>query len=135
MTRFPDWDLDRARGEEAERYVAELRLLGERVEVKRDDRALTTGNIFIEHACKSATGDWFPSGIETTKADAWAFVFGKVVLLAPTPGVRAAWQWGVDHRCLVECAVGSHPTKGVAIGIARFIGLAHAHRLEGGEAA
>jgi len=50
-------------------YETQLsKLLGKRIEVKRDFRALETGNIFVEYESRNK-----PSGIATTEAEYWCY--------------------------------------------------------------
>lgn len=116
MTYQPDWDVDRARGEEAEHLYRQLRsdLASSTAEVKRDDRARQTGNVYVEYECQRRDG-WHPSGIATTKAETWVIFVNPVMLAVPVPTLRelsrAAWRKG--NRA--GCVVGSHPTRGVLI--------------------
>lgn len=111
--RQPNWDIDRQIGEHAELWVSDIRRSFERgtVEVKNDTKALSTGNLYVEYECRRR-GAYVPSGIATTKADAWVFVvkqdefaivFATDALrqICSTPGIRKA-----------EEKDGSHPTKG-----------------------
>jgi hypothetical protein len=95
------WKDAKARGDEAERRVAEwfkgrgfevtfsfqkaeydLMVLS-RVEVKRDDKASKTGNLAIEVAHKHK-----PSGIMKTTADFWVFVVGTEAIMVQTDSLR-----------------------------------------------
>lgn len=104
----PDWDIDLSIGKAGERKVlaiADAWTEG-RVEVKTDTRAATTGNLYVEFECKGRA-----SGINTTKADAWAFVVGEVIIIIPTKALRAAtsnMRWVAMNR-------GSHPTRGYLV--------------------
>lgn len=129
MTRQPDWDVDRLRGEEAEEMYRRTRtgiLIGE-AEVKRDDQALNTGRAYVEYECLTADG-WKPSGIATTRAATWVIVFWPVVLAMPRWLVlniaRELWRDDKNRR---ECRNGTHPTRGVVVGLHRFLPLAVEH--------
>lgn len=121
--RQPDWDLDRLRGEEAEQMVKATRcalLVGE-CEVKRDDQAATTGNVYVEYACQTSEG-WKPSGIASTKATTWAFVLGHGCTIVCMP----VWLLKIvarENGTTRECKVGSHPTKGVLLPVDKLVGL------------
>jgi hypothetical protein len=66
-----NWDLDLCYGAAGENLVAKaLGMTGEKVEVKRDERAWKTGSVFIELNCNGK-----PSGINTTEADSWCIIF------------------------------------------------------------
>jgi hypothetical protein len=45
------------------------------VECKSDQKARVTGNVFIETHQKPRTGEWRPSGINTSVADWWAIEY------------------------------------------------------------
>lgn len=108
----PDWDVDKARGEEAEALFRKLRtgIVAGTTEVKRDDRARETGNFYIELECRRLDG-WRDSGLRTTKATAWAIVVWPVVLAVPVWILRLA----VEGAKPADCKVGSHPTRGVIV--------------------
>ena len=113
--RRPDWDLDRLDGEAGEHLVAHL-LRSDNIEVKHDLQAMTTGQLYIETECLYRTG-WGPSGITTTKADAWFFVLdlaSKVTLSVDTQRLKQEVDYYKDKRPL-ELTDGSHQTKGVGV--------------------
>jgi hypothetical protein len=70
-------------GHVAEKQVAEL-LENKKVEVKRDLKAKTTGNLFIEY--KSRGKD---SGISTSEADYWCFVFDELFIFIEKEKLKA----------------------------------------------
>ena len=123
MTRRPDWDIDRARGEEAEQLVRQMRtaLAVGSCEVKRDDKAARTGNVYVERECLTARG-WMPSGIQSTKATNWVFVLYdmRVIVWMPVWLLRNIAAAGRP----AECRVGSHPTRGVVIPVDRLLSQA-----------
>lgn len=113
--REPRWDIDYQRGRQGELFVEDtIRKLrdGATVEVKTDDRALETGHVYIEYECRGR-----PSGLRTTESQVWAFVLGEgVCLFLPTNTLMALARRAYrnpDYR--VECARGSHPTRGVVV--------------------
>jgi hypothetical protein len=118
--RKPDWDIDRARGEEAEQLVRRMRtaLAVGSCEVKRDDRAAQTGRVYIEQECFTANG-WKPSGLAETKAVNWVFVLYdmRVIVWMPVWLLRNIAKVGK----VAECRVGSHPTRGVVIPVDRLL--------------
>lgn len=120
--RHPDWDVDKARGEEAEELWRKTRtmLASGTAEVKRDDRALQTGNFFIEHACKTSRG-WMDSGLKTTKAHTWVFVCWPITVALPVWILRQLHADAIKKGDLAECSVGSHPTKGVLIPVSSLL--------------
>lgn len=86
-----DFDLDFTYGHEGEQLVRELLTGGLTVEVKRDRRWVETGNIYIDTAFYSrSTHNWVESGIMKTKADRWAFVLEKLVIIATIEDVKKA---------------------------------------------
>lgn len=114
--RQPDWDVDKARGEEAEALYRALRrhIMNGTAEVKCDDRAAETGNIYVEYACQTAQG-WKPSGIATTKATTWVIFADPILLAMPTWVLRNLARDAKDQGHTRECIVGSHPTRGVVL--------------------
>jgi len=66
-----DFRYDLEIGKEGERMVEEL-FKNKKLEVKRDSWVGRTGNIAIEFKSRNK-----PSGILTTEADYWVFVFSK----------------------------------------------------------
>lgn len=117
----PDFDIDLAHGQQAEMFVSDIiaALRDQTAEVKRDDRAAQTGNVYIEYECLRG-GEWQPSGISTTKALVWVFVLGGLALAAPTATVAevARRHYPTSRR---ELTRGSHPTRGVVIPLDRYI--------------
>jgi hypothetical protein len=113
----PDFDLDIARGWEAESelraVLGELLSGGDTIEVKRDDRAMETGNLYLEYAHKPRGSEvYVKSGLKTTKADYVCFKVGLSLILAPT----YAWHWvGNEYGTHKECVIGDNPTKGVVV--------------------
>ena len=111
MTRQPDWDHDFRRGNQGELFVLEIvqRLTNGTVETKRDDRAMETGNLYIETECyRIAFGEYLPSGLSESKAELWAFVVGPGLLVVPAGILRA-----IESRCRrAACSEGSNPTRG-----------------------
>ena len=86
-----DFDLDFTYGHEGEQLVRDLLTGGLTVEVKRDRRWVETGNIYIDTAFYSrSTHNWVESGIMKTKADRWAFVLEKLVIIATIEDVKKA---------------------------------------------
>ena len=120
----PDFDIDYEIGKQGELYV--LRIIdslkeGQRVEVKTDEMAERTGNVYVEYACKYR-GEWKPSGIAITQAPLWAFVIGEAVVVAQTDRLKdiARYYWDKPGH-LKNCKVGSHPTRGVTIPLRELI--------------
>jgi hypothetical protein len=86
-----DFDLDYSFGLVGESLVNDLLTGGKRVEVKRDRKWWTTGNIFVEVECwYNASQSWEASGLTVTKAEYWAFVLAESVLIVPTKLLRLA---------------------------------------------
>ena len=117
----PSFDIDLKLGQQGELYVAEILASIEtgngEVEVKTDEKALTTGNVYVEYECKKF-GGWQKSGISITGARFWAFVIGgDVVVFVPVERLKATAR-RLFHQSSYfqkECSRGSHPTKGVVI--------------------
>ena len=116
--REPRWDVDWAIGRQGEMFVTDVIAAlrdGATVETKTDKRAADTGRLYIEYECLGK-----PSGLRTTEAMIWAFVLGSGTLLfLPTDTLKrlARLAWRIPEF-RVECARGSHPTRGVLIPLA-----------------
>lgn len=62
-------------------------ILGSKIEIKNQDRALTTGNLFIEYQVE-VNGIVQPSGISTSKAEWWMMKVGETCQLYPISFLR-----------------------------------------------
>ena len=72
----PRFDIDYSEvGRPGELFVMGIieGLKSDRVEVKTDQVSQTTGNIYVEYACKKQ-GQYKPSGLAVTEASLWVFV-------------------------------------------------------------
>lgn len=86
-----DFDLDFSYGLGGEQLVKDILTGGTTVEVKRDRRWVETGNIYIETSMFSrATHNWVESGLMTTKADRWAFVLERLVVIVTVIDLKNA---------------------------------------------
>jgi hypothetical protein len=101
VTDSPEWLAAKAAGDDAELIVAEwfrtkgydvFRTLGQvsfdlllqtKIEVKRDRRAASTGNVAVEVAYRGRS-----SGVHDSQAAFWAFVLDAEILLVPTRALR-----------------------------------------------
>jgi hypothetical protein len=114
----PRFDIDAEVGYQGQLFVHNITdaLKAGSIEVKTDERALSTGRVYIEIECQTRTG-WRPSGISSTLAELWAQVLpGSVVIVETRLLRRVAEHAYLDHPELrVDCRRGSHPTRGVAI--------------------
>lgn len=88
-----NFDLDLQDGQWAEELCRSLLNGSRRIEVKRDFRAVVTGNVFVETRCRGR-----PSGLSTTEAEYWAFVLGRRVFFIPTVELRALLRFGEKAR-------------------------------------
>jgi hypothetical protein len=125
--RQPEWDRDYRRGQQGELFLDEI-VRGMRdgtVEVKTDDRAVDTGNLYIETECLRQ-GEYKPSGLATTKAQVWLFVVGGFSITVPTVHLR---RWEQRSR-KASCDVGSHPTRGFVLPLNQLIAWERAITLE-----
>lgn len=124
--RRPEWDIDKARGEEAEALVRRYRtmLASGSCEVKCDDQAARTGNVYVEYECQTNDG-WRRSGIATTKAAMWFFVLCdmRVVVGLPVWLLKNIARQSGSKR---ECVRGSHPTRGVVLPVDALLSEARA---------
>ena len=120
----PSFDIDLEVGRQGELYVVDVaQMLADgtgRVEVKVDEQAARTGNVYVEYQCLRG-GEWRPSGIATTSAHLWAFVIaGRVMVVAPTECVRSVARSHFPSR-RKQMDRGSHPTRGLVIPTQTFI--------------
>jgi len=86
----PRFDIDMARGKVGEDKVVDIlsSLHAGRIEVKTDYGSNYTGNLYIEFEKEDRQGNWVPSGISTTEADAWAFAFSNGVIFVETESLK-----------------------------------------------
>lgn len=116
-----DFKVDLAHGQEAERELSEA-FHACTIEVKRDDRAADTGNVYVEfEADKGATGRFEPSGIATTEADWQAFKVRDVFLLVPTDYMRTLARKAWVRRRIGEQRHGSCPTRGALVSLHELV--------------
>jgi hypothetical protein len=115
------WDLNFRKGKEAEAMVFE-HLTGVSVgtvEVKCDDRASSTGNLYIEYEQLKKEG-WRPSGIATSQSDAYAFVLqpSDAVIILPTQVLKKYARLAYQHGRQVSATLpDDRPTRGVLVRI------------------
>lgn len=114
----PHWDRDLAYGQQGElmvgTYLEWIAKGNGRVEIKRKRRPDLW--FYVETYCdKGRRGHLEPSGINVTKADAWAYVVGntRIALVIPTKTLRKAC--GEDTAQQVQERDGSCPTRGVLV--------------------
>lgn len=103
MSSLSDFDLDFSYGREGETLVEELLTGGKRVEVKRDRKWSSTGNLYIEVKCwYMRSQSWEDSGLSVTKAEYWAFVLETGVLIVPTDTIsKAIVKYGRGITCQI----------------------------------
>lgn len=124
MTRVwpqPDFDIDVVAGEQAELWVVDLQrsLAGKgEIEVKAPRLWLEEQSFFVEYECLRKRG-WTKSGIATTKAKLWFFKFGSLPggLVVETEWLKRASRFAFKHGKCMNCRRGSHPTRGVVVGL------------------
>lgn len=120
----PRFDIDYERDRQGELFVHDIiRLLQtESVEVKTDERAKDTGNVYVEYECLRG-GEYVKSGLATTDADAWVFVLekGDLAVFVSTLMLRELAREAYKKGRLRECVRGSHPTRGVVIPLAELV--------------
>lgn len=107
------FDLDFTYGREGEKLVEQLLTGGKTVEVKRDRKWWSTNNIFIEVECWYVSSQsWELSGLSVTKADYWAFVLEKGVIMVPTEFVRDVIKTNGRE---ITCEIPPNRSKGYLI--------------------
>ena len=117
MTGKFDFSLDLPYGQEGEAYVKDM-LRGVfdssdvTVEVKRDARALGTGNVYLEYSqLPQGHPPWRKSGLAITEASYFAVVIGNMIIIAPTD----AWKWVGNQSGVKRETGGDNPTRGVCV--------------------
>ena len=107
------FDLDLSYGQAGENLVEELLTQGRTVEVKRDRKWHSTGNLYVEVECwYMRTESWEPSGVMVTKAEYWAFVLENGVLMVPTNHVLYAIK---NFGRQITCEIPPNRSKGYLI--------------------
>jgi hypothetical protein len=104
MTNLSSFDLDFKYGTVGESLVDELLTGGKTVEVKRDRKWVSTGNLYIETECYfKRIEDWAPSGLGVTEASYWAFVLEESTLIIPTTVLRwCVKEFGREITCNIQ---------------------------------
>jgi hypothetical protein len=119
------FDLDSERGTQGELFVENVRAaLAKRtsnIEVKTDAHVMKKNGpdrFYVEYECRGRDGNWRDSGIMTTKAGLWFFVFGKhpAGLVVETSWLRKAFDLAKqDKRNHASMDYGENPTKGILV--------------------
>jgi hypothetical protein len=119
-----DFDIDLRYGQEGESYVKQL-LNIETIEVKRDKRWKNTGNLYIEVWCWSDNNsEWYPSGLQATKASHWAFVLEEMVVIVPVAQlIKTVEKYG--HK--IECSIPPNYSKGFLIKVNDLLQIARGY--------
>ena len=116
-----DWDLDLRYGQEGESYIKSL-LNIETVEVKRDKRWKNTGNLYIETWCWSDNNsEWYPSGLQASKATHWAFVLEAMAFIVPTEQLKQTVE---KYGYQIECSIPPNYSKGYLIKVTDLLQVA-----------
>lgn len=123
------FDLKLSSGESSEAMLYSiLRLSGDKIEVKDDEKCSKTGNIAVEFAQSDGRGGEKPSGIQVTKSDWWATRIGTFAwLLVPTESMRRAAELKRRKQGLIK--MGDNGNKGVLIRLNGFIDWLRSGRL------
>ena len=107
------FDLDFSYGKGGENLVEQLLTGGKTVEVKRDRKWWSTNNVYIEVECwYLSSQSWEPSGLSVTKADYWAFVLEKGVVMIPTDHLHYAVK---NFGRQITCEIPPNRSKGFLI--------------------
>jgi hypothetical protein len=94
----------------------------ETVEVKRDKRWKNTGNLFIEVWCWSVNkSEWYPSGLQTSKATHWAFVLEEMTVIVPTDQLKKTVE---KYGHPIECSIPPNYSKGYLIKVTDLLQVA-----------
>lgn len=113
------FDVQLEEGLAVEAWFYEMTCGGDRFEVKHDQRAAETGNLYVEYEHDPGhTGNYQPSGIARTEADCWIFVLGEPA--ACFVGVATERLKGLARRAVRSNRIGhqrdgSCPTNGALV--------------------
>jgi hypothetical protein len=118
-----DFDIDLRYGQKGEVLVNSLLTAPiETVEVKRDKRWKNTGNLFIEVWCWSDNkSEWYPSGLQTSKATHWAFVLEEMTVIVPTDQLKKTVE---KYGHPIECSIPPNYSKGYLIKVTDLLQVA-----------
>lgn len=131
--KLSHFDVDVKRGAQGELFYDEIcTLLGKKkaveLEIKTDAWAFCQRSrrvkFYIELECYYRDGVWRASGLSTTKAKFWVFVFGKHpgMLILSTEWLRRAVELAKQHRDnFKSCDYGENPTRGVIVYIENHV--------------
>ena len=87
--------------------------------VKRDRKWWATGNMYIETECwYNKSQSWEISGISVTKAEYWAFVLEKGVLMVPTNHVKYAIA---NYGREITCEIPPNRSKGYLVTVENLL--------------
>lgn len=113
------FDLDFGYGQAGEKLVEELLTEGKTIEVKRDRKWWSTNNLYIEVECwYQRSQSWEPSGVRVSKAEYWAFVLERGVLMVPVGHVLYAIQkFGRE----ITCEIPPNRSKGYLITVENLL--------------
>ena len=119
--REPNFDLDRAVGEQSELWVNDVRRAlasNGRVKIKAPKPWLKEQSFFVEYACLRKS-KWTKSGINASTADLWFVTFGSLPggLVVDRQWLFRAAKLAFNKGKTIECKIGSHPTKGVLVSL------------------
>jgi hypothetical protein len=118
MMKNSDFDIDLKFGKQGEDTVANL-LSIETVEVKRDARWKETGNLYIETECwYNNSQSWEQSGLSVSKSSHYAFVLEGMVVIIPTPDLKAVVE---KNGRPIECKIEPNPSKGFLIKLSHIV--------------
>lgn len=110
-----DFSHDLLVGNIAEEYLGSV-LSDKKIEVKYDKIALNTGRVFVEFECRDK-----PSGISTTEADFWAFVFlNSVIILVSKQRLVALCNDAYNNNKIVNGG-DDNKAKGFLIDIEKLV--------------
>lgn len=121
-----DFDLDLRFGQAGEIMVNSLLTAPiETVEVKRDRRWKNTGNLYVETLCWSDNNaEWYPSGIQATKATHWTWVLEEMTLTFPVPQIKQTIK---KYGQPIECSIPPNYSKGFLIKVTDLLQVARGY--------
>ena len=123
-----DFTIDLEHGELAERVAAQL-LCTQSVEVKakRYDDSI----YYVEYEQNPhGRGDWFPSGIKTTKATHWAFIYceNSVGVVVHVDVLREAGRAAAKVKTNWKHTSSDNPTNGIMVSLQQILDAAYQQR-------
>ena len=124
-----DFTIDVEHGETAERAAARI-LNVESVEVKA--KRYDDSTYYVEyHQNPRNVGEWFPSGISTTEATHWVFIYceNEVALTVTVDVLKEAGRAAYADPTTRREIGGDNPTRGILVSLDQILAVAYRRRI------